>query len=212
MTSGKAFFVALITAAVTSTATFFALRHLVPPKAPPASAPLPGLAPTPLATPATPPVAATAPQATVAPQATAAPQPAPQSAVPVLKGLDVPTAVRLLQQQGLMLGQTARRPSGSVPKNAIVDSDPQAGTAVQRGSAVNIVLSAGPSLKEVPSVTGRRLQSARNALSEAGFSVRLRYSYDEDRAEGLVLSQNPRAGAELKPGETVTLTINRSDE
>lgn len=61
----------------------------------------------------------------------------------------------------------------------------------------------------VPRVTGVWLHAAQARLGKAGLGHKVRYTYDEDRSEGLVLRQHPAPGTAVERGATVKLTVNR---
>lgn len=59
-----------------------------------------------------------------------------------------------------------------------------------------------------PDVVGMQLDSATVAIENAGFSVDVEESVNEDEADNTVLSQDPTAGQPV-PGGTITLTVSR---
>lgn len=62
---------------------------------------------------------------------------------------------------------------------------------------------------EVPTVKGIAYEQAKEQLEDDGFEVVLNDSvYDESAFPGMVVDQNPKSGANVKPGRTVYLTIN----
>jgi serine/threonine-protein kinase len=62
----------------------------------------------------------------------------------------------------------------------------------------------------VPSVVGLSQQEATRRLRNAGFMVAVFSAATHDPAlpAGVVVSQNPKAGAEKPPGSTVTIRVN----
>lgn len=91
--------------------------------------------------------------------------PAPVS-VPVLEGLPLAEARRVLTDRGLELGELRRRES-SRPADTVLGSDPAAGATLARGSAVSLVLASGSQV--VPDVRGFPVERARALLADAGF-------------------------------------------
>ena len=68
-------------------------------------------------------------------------------------------------------------------------------------------------MRPVPSVTGRTAVEAQNALEAAGLSSRLAdEAYSSDVAKGLVLDQDPEAGAMVEDGTEVELTLSKRPE
>ncbi len=62
---------------------------------------------------------------------------------------------------------------------------------------------------EVPSVVNLDRESARQTLENAGFRPQIEETFDDTVAEGLVISQEPPAGASLGRLELVIVTVSR---
>jgi serine/threonine-protein kinase len=132
--------------------------------------------------------------------------------VPALPGLSLNEAMVKITNARLRVGAISREFSDEVPLDHIIRSVPAAGTDVTRAKPVNMVVSDGKQKVEVPRVTGARLGYATAKLEKAGFSVvKVRHGYDEDRSDGRVLSQSPRAGSAAAPGTGVTLVVNNTE-
>jgi serine/threonine-protein kinase len=59
-------------------------------------------------------------------------------------------------------------------------------------------------------VTNQDVDAATTALENAGFVVEIvPEDTDDPGLEGVVLSQDPSAGTEAKPGTTVTITVGQ---
>ena len=59
-------------------------------------------------------------------------------------------------------------------------------------------------------MTSQDLGSAQQILSDSGFGNRVNFTDTNDpQNDGLVLSQLPAGGTQLKPGSNVTLTVGR---
>ena len=70
--------------------------------------------------------------------------------VPGVVGLSQDEAQKHLEKEGLKLGSQDKAPSGTVAENAVIEQDPVARTQVNRGSAVNVVISTGPPQEPTP--------------------------------------------------------------
>jgi eukaryotic-like serine/threonine-protein kinase len=96
------------------------------------------------------------------------------------------------------------------PANNVISQDPAAGASAGKGSVVNLTVSNGPTTSTVPDVTSLDLGSAQQTLSDSHFGNRVVFQDTSDpNSEGLVLSQLPEGGTQLKPGSDVTLTVGR---
>jgi serine/threonine-protein kinase len=69
-----------------------------------------------------------------------------------------------------------------------------------------------PATVTVPDVVGEEAGEAGDELAALDLAVAEQFAASEDFDEDLVVSSNPGAGADVKPGSTVTLTISTGDE
>lgn len=97
-----------------------------------------------------------------------------------------------------------------VPKGSVVRQNPGAQEKIIKGDTITVNLSLGPEVHPVPELVGVELASAQGQLEALGLKVRQgRPQYSDTAAEGVVLSTDPKAGTQLKPGETVTVVVSR---
>ncbi|MFC9112417.1 Stk1 family PASTA domain-containing Ser/Thr kinase [Streptomyces sp. NPDC057092] len=132
--------------------------------------------------------------------------------VPDLDGYPLDKARSLLEDEGLEPGMVTREFSDSVPKDAVVSTEPGKGTKVRAGSAVKLTVSKGSPV-DLPDVTGDDPEDARAELEEAGLKVEIaseRVTSEHDA--GTVARQTPGAGGQAAEGDTVTLTLSKGPE
>lgn len=131
--------------------------------------------------------------------------------VPEVVGRSADAAAFELGRAGLTLGETTVVDDPSVPPGAIISADPPPGTEVPIETAVDLVVSAGPTPVAVPDVIGDSETSARSALESLGFVVSLASQLVADGEGGVggVFGQYPDAGTQLRPGQTVTIVVGR---
>lgn len=134
-----------------------------------------------------------------------------QVPVPPLANLTVAAATQVLASAGLKVGPVTRQPSDTVQKDQIVSSTPASGEQAGKGAAVALVLSDGPAGVEVPKVVMQGVWKAKKELEEAGFKVKVTYTYDEDRPPGVVLRQSPEAGTKAAKESEIELIANEND-
>ncbi len=120
--------------------------------------------------------------------------------VPAVAGRPLEEARATLAGVGLTLAVEREDFSRPVPKGAVIAQTPPDGT-LPKGSAVSVVLSAGPPLVAVPNVLDRKVDEARAVLEERGFIVETEGTRILDR----VFSQSPQGGQQAPEGSTVTL-------
>jgi eukaryotic-like serine/threonine-protein kinase len=81
---------------------------------------------------------------------------------------------------------------------------------IVKGGNITVVLSLGPEVHPVPELEGQELAFAKAQLEAIKLKVKQgKGQYSDTAPEGVVLSTDPKAGTELKPGETVTLVLSK---
>ncbi|BBH66894.1 serine/threonine protein kinase [Actinoplanes sp. OR16] len=100
--------------------------------------------------------------------------------------------------------------SDLVPKDSVVSQNPGAQEKIIKGDTITVNLSLGPEVHPVPDLVGVELAAAKGELEGLGLKVKEgKPQYNDTAAEGVVLSTNPKAGTQLKPGDTVTVVLSR---
>ncbi len=105
-----------------------------------------------------------------------------------------------------------REASDEVESGRVIETSPSAGSQVEVGSTVTLVISSGPEQVTVPEVQGSALADARAELEGAGLEVAVESQETADAEPDTVLAQNPAAGTEVDEGSTVTLTVAKEVE
>jgi serine/threonine-protein kinase len=95
----------------------------------------------------------------------------------------------------------------------IMAQDPAAGIPAKKGTAVNITVSKGPDLVEVPDVVGKTQADADAALQDAGLTSRAGSSaFDPKVPAGSVVSQDPAKGDKIPRDSVVTYVLSLGAE
>ena len=94
----------------------------------------------------------------------------------------------------------------------VISQDPPAEAGAPRGSAVELVVSAGPEPIEMPRVTGLTRDRAEGRLEGLGLEVETVTGFHDEVEEGLVISQTPAPGADISPGWTVQIVVSRGPD
>ena len=129
-----------------------------------------------------------------------------ESTVPAVTGLTQERAETEVRDAGLE-PETTRQES-TRPVGIVLEQNPDAGEKVDEGSSVRLVVSTGPPRETVPNVVGQTESEAVDALTAAGFESDVTQTFS-DKQKGLVVAQDPKAGANLKEGETVVLAVSK---
>jgi len=130
--------------------------------------------------------------------------------VPDVAGYDVEQARSLIEGAGLRVGSTEST-QAPTPKNVAVNTRPPAGTTLNPGSSVVLVVSVGAATLRVPTLTGLSIEEARLALETAGLALGTAFEQTTTAvAPGEVFFQEPAAGTLSAPGTVVNVRIARS--
>ena len=95
--------------------------------------------------------------------------------------------------------------SDVVPNGQVIRVEPAAGSEVQRGSTVRVVVSQGPDLVTVPEITGQTVAEARATLEANGLGIEVLPA----DAEGRVITSDPSPGVQVPRGTTVSVFARR---
>ncbi len=126
--------------------------------------------------------------------------------VPELSGVTEQTAKKRLRKENLKV-DVEKESSADVELGKVIRSDPRSGSSLSIGSRVLIVVSSGPSVVDVPSVTGLSQQEAVSVLKDADLSVVVERD-DSSKDEGTVVEQTPSAGSSVNEDTTVTIIVS----
>lgn len=130
--------------------------------------------------------------------------------MPNLVYKDQAKAKQLLKNIGID-AKISEEISEAVDVGVIFDQSVDAETSVMPGAEVTLSVSKGGKPVAVPNVEGMTEEEARKALSEKGLAVKVEYGYDENVAEGSVISQSVKGGDEASKGSAVTVVICSSE-
>jgi eukaryotic-like serine/threonine-protein kinase len=126
------------------------------------------------------------------------------TAIPVVTGDSVTTASTALTINGFTVARVSRVNSNTEPKGAVVGTSPS-GRAT-KGSAITILVSAGPFTSRVPDVRGDTLTAAEAALQRVHLSPVVE-KVGSNSPVGSVLGTNPRAGTTWPQTKTVAILV-----
>jgi len=129
--------------------------------------------------------------------------------VPNVEGLTQAAATTAITGANLMVGTVAQRASNTVVTGNVIGQDPAKGSSLAQGSAVNLVISSGPQIVNVPNVQGLTENVATTTLNEAKFVIgKVTQQTSDLVATGKVISQDPASGSSVAEGSPVNLVIS----
>ena len=133
--------------------------------------------------------------------------PAGKVTVPEVAGRSEQSADELLRREGLN-PVPQLQPSSTVPAGLVISQSPTAGTRVDNGSRVNLVVSGGPASAPVTDVEGLSEAEAVKKLKKAGFKPRTTKEASPTVAAGKVIGTNPPAGTVEQLGSGVEVLVS----
>ncbi|MFJ2023247.1 Stk1 family PASTA domain-containing Ser/Thr kinase [Streptomyces sp. NPDC087897] len=123
--------------------------------------------------------------------------------VPDVTGLSVQDATAELEAEGLRAEVLPGRVHSPEAKGDIAEQSPGEGTEAAEGDTIELTVSKGPRMLDVPDVTGRNVDEARSTLEEAGFEVEV------DRPflsfSDTIADQSVDGGEQAPEGSTITI-------
>ena len=133
--------------------------------------------------------------------------------VPDVFGYEDSQATTLLEEAGLKVTHGYAY-DDNVEKDHVISSDPVAGTEVEEGSTVKIIISNGKETKKiaVPNLKGMSEADAADKLQEVNLVGNPSYEYSDDVKEGQVISQDPEVNTEVDEGTTVSYVVSKGPQ
>ncbi|MCX4484070.1 Stk1 family PASTA domain-containing Ser/Thr kinase [Streptomyces anulatus] len=123
--------------------------------------------------------------------------------VPDVTGLSAEEATAELAAEGLKAEVLPGRIHSAEAEGDVAEQSPGGGTGAAEGDTIELTVSKGPRMLDVPDVTGRDVDEARSTLEEAGFDVKV------DRPflsfSDTIASQSVDGGEQAPEGSTITI-------
>ncbi|HKA69438.1 MAG TPA: PASTA domain-containing protein [Actinomycetes bacterium] len=127
--------------------------------------------------------------------------------VPKLVGLTREQAEAELKKAHLAVGEITQEFAATVPKGQVIATTPVAGSPLSRNGTVDLVISKGSDLVDVPYLLGQTQADAIAALQAAGLTPQvIQEATDRDDLIGRVFAQEP-PGGQAPRGSTVTIKV-----
>jgi serine/threonine-protein kinase len=110
--------------------------------------------------------------------------------------------------QGLGFNVATQPTDSTKPQGTVVGTNPKAGSSMQRGSQVTLLVSKGPQTAFVPDVRGFAVALAVQTIRAAGFKAVVSSQDVSDQGQdGVVLSESPEQNTQQTLGTPVTITV-----
>lgn len=135
-------------------------------------------------------------------------------AVPDVVGKTLREAQLVITQSGFVLGGVSARYDPRLPANTVVLQEPAAGSELEKGRPVNLVVARGDQPVQkvtIPDLIGLPLDEVRSRLQALGLSLGVTWAeYDQRYPPGTVIDQNPAPGSEVDQGSSVDLIYSQA--
>ena len=142
-----------------------------------------------------------------------------QTRVPNVVNKEVEEAQELLQDRMLSIRITDKQFSEEIPRDRILFQDSEAGSIVQKGAYIGVVISGGEKNEKngyklangetfVPDIQYKSLEEAQELINAAGLIADARYRQDDNVEEGRIIEQEKKAGSVAKEGETLIFYVS----
>jgi len=129
--------------------------------------------------------------------------------IPSLTGMLQERAIAQLDSQGVPVRVNTAY-DDKVAIGRVVDSQPSTGKNIMKFQGVELTVSQGPELFDVPDVADLKLESAKKSLAKAGFeNLSTSEEYSSTVETGAVIGTSPEAGKRLPKKNTITLTVSK---
>jgi eukaryotic-like serine/threonine-protein kinase len=125
--------------------------------------------------------------------------------MPVIVGLSQAAAEAAIEKAKLSVGKIADGYSDQVAVGTVLRASEKQGARLKKGTAINLVVCAGPKPVSITDYQGTPYDAAAAALKGAGFQVVERSGHSSKVGKDLVLRQDPHSGHAAR-GETIILT------
>ena len=134
-------------------------------------------------------------------------------AIPDVTGKTVSEAEKILSDAGLKMKVAKTVIDPGKPEDTVISQEPSAGTKIDSGGTVEVVVSRSPELEPVPDVTGLSRAEAEAALKAGGFETgNVTEAFNSSVPKGRVASQDPQGGTQASRGSPVSIVISKGPE
>ncbi|MEW6188710.1 MAG: Stk1 family PASTA domain-containing Ser/Thr kinase [Actinomycetota bacterium] len=128
--------------------------------------------------------------------------------VPEVVGRTEAQATYLLAKAGLEVGEIERRHHNKIPEDRVIDQDPKGDKKVTKGTKVNLIVSLGIEMVEVPDVINRTEEEAAALISQAKLKMTRTEESSDEVEKGRIIRQSPQPGIEVKRGAVVKVVVS----
>lgn len=132
--------------------------------------------------------------------------------VPLIVGRNIQDADTLLDESGLLTGDTSQAHTPKYAASRIIAQFPPPDSEVPQNSRINLLVSQGENERRylMPDLLGKRLDATLRSLRNLGFRIGdIRYSYYPGLGPGIIIKQTPRQGYRIQKRTLISLEVSQ---
>lgn len=123
--------------------------------------------------------------------------------------MELSEAQKVAGDMGINISVRIEEYSSKVSKNHIIDQAPKAGTQINPGDTISVVVSKGEKQTSIPNLVGLTLGEAQSIISENKLTLgTVNYEYNDSHEKDVVLHQSPSSGS-IQAGDKINLVVSR---
>ena len=128
-------------------------------------------------------------------------------------GMDESKAREMVEELGLKFEVRARVKSSEYAPGKVISSDPSEGRKLKEGFPIQVTISEGDKLVQIPNLINKSLSEAEELLAEKGLAIgRVDYDTSDTVPVDLIMEQIPGNNSEVEAGSRISIIISQGEE
>ena len=135
--------------------------------------------------------------------------------LPDMTDATLDAAKAALADAGFEVGEVVPQNHETIPENTLITwkvNDQERPAEAPKGSKVDLVVSSGPALRQIPDVRDLSLEDAKARLEGLGLVTATREDFSDTVDKGKLIGTSPAAGQSVKRGDTVTILVSKGPD
>ncbi len=126
---------------------------------------------------------------------------------PDVVGMEMERAQDMVSDKRLVIVPVASE-SSELDEGSIISQVPRAGERIRRGDIIEVIISKGHPVVQIPKLKGMELAQATRTLQSAGLFVSDVVSHHDTLPEDIIIGTEPVVGVTLEKGSSVKLIVS----
>jgi serine/threonine-protein kinase len=128
---------------------------------------------------------------------------------PKLVGETQAQAIATARKLGFGISYASPQFQEKIPKNTVIDQQPDASQRIRRGGVIVLTLSRGPERYPVPNDVGEAFSAVQSDLAQLKMVIKRVDQFSDSLPQGYVISLNPPPGSIEPPNTQITVTVSK---